>query len=90
MTTSMHPASDTQQLTRWLTDRVAYYLEIPAEQIEPNVKLVEYGLESVYALALCGDVEDELGIEVEPTLAWDYPTIDALVGLLMEKTAEAA
>lgn len=90
MTTSMESAPEVQQLAQWLTERVAYYLGIPAEQIKPDVKLVEYGLESVYALALCGDVEDELGIEVEPTLAWDYPTIDSLVALLIEKTAEAA
>jgi acyl carrier protein len=86
----MESAPEVQQLAQWLTERVAYYLGIPAEQIKPHVKLVEYGLESVYALALCGDVEDELGIEVEPTLAWDYPTIDSLVALLIEKTAEAA
>jgi acyl carrier protein len=86
----MESAPEVQHLAQWLTERVAYSLEIPDEQIKPDVKLVECGLESVYALALCGDVEDELGIEVEPTLAWDYPTIDSLVALLIEKTAEAA
>ncbi|MFE6744846.1 acyl carrier protein [Kitasatospora purpeofusca] len=86
----MSTTAPAAELTAWLTDRVAFYLEIPAEQIAPDVKLVEYGLESVYALALCGDVEDEYGIEVEPTLAWDYPTVEALVGLLQERLATAA
>ncbi|MEV0534376.1 acyl carrier protein [Kitasatospora sp. NPDC050463] len=90
MTTSIEPTQDLTELRGWLTDRVAFYLEIPVEQIEPDVKLVEYGLESVYALALCGDAEDEFGIELEPTLAWDYPTVDALAGLLAEKLAEQA
>ncbi|MEU6895310.1 acyl carrier protein [Streptomyces sp. NPDC046557] len=79
----------TRDLATWLTDKIAYYLEMPVEDIKPDVKLVEYGLESVYALALCGDVEDEFGIEVEPTLAWDYPTVDALVGLLQERLSTA-
>ncbi|MFJ9838863.1 hypothetical protein ACIRYZ_00050 [Kitasatospora sp. NPDC101155] len=46
MTTSMEPAPEVQQLAQWLTERAAYYLEIPAEQIKSDVKLVEYGLES--------------------------------------------
>jgi acyl carrier protein len=81
----MNPTTD--DLRAWLTDRVAFYLEVPASTVSPDVKLVEYGLESVYALALCGDVEDEFGIEVEPTLAWDYPTVEALTGLLQERLA---
>ena len=80
-------STTTENLKTWLTDRIAFYLEVPADTISPDVKLVEYGLESVYALALCGDVEDEFGIEVEPTLAWDYPTVDALSGLLQERLA---
>ncbi|MGW4895985.1 acyl carrier protein [Kitasatospora sp. NPDC004240] len=88
MTTSVEPTHDLAELRTWLTERVAFYLEIPAEQIRPDVKLVEYGLESVYALALCGDAEDEFEIELEPTLAWDYPSIEALSGLLAEKLAE--
>ncbi|MFD9394234.1 acyl carrier protein [Streptomyces sp. NPDC060000] len=76
-----------QDVTTWLTDKIAFYLEVPSDHIAPDVKLAEYGLESVYALALCGDVEDEYGIEVEPTLAWDYPTVEALVGLIQERLA---
>ncbi|MEU7604614.1 acyl carrier protein [Streptomyces sp. NPDC040724] len=76
-----------EDIAAWLTEKVAFYLEIPEADILPDVKLVEYGLESVYALALVGDVEDEFEIEVEPTLAWDYPTINALTGLLCELLA---
>ncbi len=85
MTTSTQQVPEQAELAQWLTERAAFYLEIPAEQIAPDVKLVEYGLESVYALALCGDVEDEFDIELEPTLAWDYPTIEKLSGLLLER-----
>lgn len=77
-------------LALWLTERIAFYLEIPDGDIRPDVKLVEYGLESVYALALCGDIEDEFEIEVDPTLAWDYPTIDAIGEVLTEQLAAKA
>lgn len=68
----------------WLLERVADYVEMPVADIKSDVKLVEYGLDSVYALTLCGDIDDEYGIEVDPTLAWDYPTVDAIVGYLLE------
>ncbi len=81
-------AIDQQPIVDWLLDQVAFYLETPAEKIDPDGKLVEYGLDSVYALALCGDVEDEYGIEIEPTLAWDYPTVNAIVGFLSTRLGE--
>jgi acyl carrier protein len=39
---------------------------------------VELGLDSVYAMTLSGDVEERFDIEVEPTMAWDHPTVNAL------------
>jgi acyl carrier protein len=36
-------------------------------------------MDSVCALSLCGDLEDVFGLEVEPTLLWDHPTVDSLV-----------
>jgi acyl carrier protein len=81
-------AIDQQTLVDWLLGQVGFYLEIAAEKIDPNGKLVEYGLDSVYALSLCGDIEDEYGIEIEPTLAWDYPTVNAIAGFLTTRLGE--
>ena len=43
-----------------------------------------------YALTLCGDIEDAYGIEVDPLIVWDYPTIRELAGGLAEQLREAA
>ncbi|MEU1513054.1 acyl carrier protein [Streptomyces sp. NPDC005811] len=76
-----------QEIRTWLVERIAYYLDRPADEIDPSGPLVEIGLDSVYALTLCGDVEDEFGILVEPTMAWDHPTVDALTAHLAEQVA---
>ncbi|MGW1023369.1 acyl carrier protein [Streptomyces sp. NPDC002577] len=76
-----------QSLTAWLTDRVAEYLRRPASDIDPGVPLAEYGLDSVAALSLCGDVEDHFGLPVDPTAAWDFPTVRALAGHLLTELA---
>jgi acyl carrier protein len=70
------------ELRGWLTGRVAEYLQRPAEEIRTDLPLAGYGLDSMYALIICGDIEDHLGVVVEPTIAWDYPTIDAVTGYL--------
>lgn len=77
----------TESLTTWLAERIALYLKREPADIDPDVPLAEYGLDSVAALSLCGDIEDDFGLEMEPTIAWDYPTVQALVGHLMEELA---
>ncbi|MEL6606584.1 MAG: acyl carrier protein, partial [Cyanobacteria bacterium J06614_10] len=42
------------------------------------------GLDSSAAIGLTGDLEDWLGQSVDPTLLYDYPTVDALVAYLCE------
>jgi acyl carrier protein len=81
MSETIHEVS-VSAIRDWLTDRVAAYLERPREEIDPDQPLVEMGLDSVYAMTLSGDVEERFDIEVEPTLAWDHPTVNALAGHL--------
>ncbi|MFF7656631.1 acyl carrier protein [Streptomyces sp. NPDC007983] len=78
------PATLTE-IRDWLTERIAFYLEVPAEGVDPSVKFVEMGLDSVYALTMCGDIEDRFEIAVEPTIAWDHPTVDALAAHLNDE-----
>lgn len=71
-------------LVDWLIGRVAAYLNTEPDAIDTEKTFGDYGLDSVFALNLCTDVELEFGILVEPTIAWDYPTIDDVAGHLTE------
>ncbi|GAA3824592.1 acyl carrier protein [Streptomyces coacervatus] len=68
-----------QELHIWLTQVVSDYLGNPPETLDPARPLAEAGLDSVYALSVCSEIEETLEVPVEPTLAWDHPTIDAIV-----------
>lgn len=74
-----------ERIRTWLVDRVAYYVMLPTHELDPDVSLAEYGLDSVYAFALCGEIEDRLGIPVEPTLLWDVDTITTLTAHLVDR-----
>ena len=71
------------ELGSWLTERVATYLQRNPDEIDADVPLSDYGLDSVYALTLSGDIEDRLSIPVEPSILWDNPSIRALLRALM-------
>lgn len=72
-----------EALAAWLVGHVAAYTRLPADQIDPSARLTDYGLDSVAALSLCGDIEDEFDLVVEPTVAWDHPTVEALAAYLL-------
>lgn len=76
-----------ETLRTWLAARVATYAQRPVHEIQADVPLAEYGLDSVYALTLTGDIEDHLGLAVDPTVMWDHPTIDALTKALLQALA---
>jgi acyl carrier protein len=76
------PDTSTDAIRRWLIERAAYYLERPADEVDPDALFVQLGLDSVYSLTLCGDVEDRFDCVLAPTITWDHPTINALAGYL--------
>jgi acyl carrier protein len=49
--------------------------------------MVSYGLDSVHSMMLVGDLEDALQNRFPPTLAWDYPTVEAMAEYLGTGTA---
>ncbi|MEU5061650.1 MULTISPECIES: acyltransferase domain-containing protein [unclassified Streptomyces] len=68
----------------WLTERVAHYLGHP---VEDTVPLTEEGLDSVAALSLYGDIEEEFGSLIEPEDIWTFPTVRQLANVLAMRDA---
>ncbi|MDD5034785.1 MAG: amino acid adenylation domain-containing protein, partial [Methylococcaceae bacterium] len=62
----------------WLVNDLAQRLRVPAESIDVREPFARYGLDSVDAVGLAGDLETWLGRKVPPMLAYDYPTVEAL------------
>ena len=54
--------------------------------IDPREPFTYYGLDSVQAVGLTGDLEIWLGRRLSPTLAWDYPNIESLARHLAVET----
>jgi len=63
---------------RWLIEHLAREAGIKPEEIDAKAPFSRYGLDSVAAVTMVGDLEQELGIELSPTLPYEYPTPEAL------------
>jgi acyl carrier protein len=53
-------------------------LDIERAEIDIGAPFSAFGLDSLKAVSLAGELETWLGRSLPPTLLWDYPTIDAL------------
>ena len=77
------PERRERALREWLVVRLARYLG--RQDIDPLVPLAEYGIDSLVALNLYGDLEEELDLPVDVTVVLDYPTVEALARHLSQQ-----
>lgn len=66
------------EIQTWMATYVAELLNIHPDEVEISLPFDRYGLDSSAAVGMTGDLEDWIGIELDPTLLYDYPTITAL------------
>ncbi|PCE30712.1 acyl carrier protein [Burkholderia ubonensis] len=83
-TTTMPPVPAADAIERWLIARIAAATGCEAAAIEPDRVMEAYGLTSVMAVGLSAELEDWLGIDVDATIVWDYPTIAGLAAHLAD------
>ncbi|WP_181805797.1 acyltransferase domain-containing protein [Streptomyces shenzhenensis] len=68
----------------WLRERIAHYIGRP---VGDDVRLDSEGFDSVAALSLYGDIEEEFGALLEPDDIWAYPTVRGLADFLAMRDA---
>jgi acyl-CoA synthetase (AMP-forming)/AMP-acid ligase II/acyl carrier protein len=62
----------------WLVSKITEQLKINPHDIDVRQPFDSYGLDSVAAVNLSGQLEEWLGYRLSPTLLYEYPTIEAL------------
>lgn len=78
-------ADSVQAIQAWLVNQLAEQLSLDAKTIEVSEPLTRYGLDSIDAVTMVGDLEDWLELELPSTLFWDYPTIEKSAQFLVEE-----
>ncbi len=72
------------QIQAWLISQLAQKLEIDPNQIDITLPFESYGLDSESAVVLSGELQEWLKCDLEPTLLFDYPTIEAVADYIVK------
>lgn len=75
------------RLRQWLTERVATQLKIAPAQVDTSRNFESYGLDSMAAIKLAGDLEKVIERRLSPALLFEHPNIDALAAHLAGELA---
>ncbi|ACK67004.1 phosphopantetheine-binding [Rippkaea orientalis PCC 8801] len=77
-----------QEIQQWLVDYVAKKLKKDPREISIKTPLSHYGIDSFAELAMIERLETWLNMEIDPTISYDFPTIQQLSNKLAKDLAE--
>jgi len=77
-------------IIEWLVRELAQVVDINQEAVATNESFSHFGLDSAKAAGLLSRLGEFLGREIPVTLAWKYPTIEALTNYLCGKPESAS
>ncbi len=75
------------EIQAWIVSYLAELLEVDPDEINVTVPFDRYGLDSAVAVGMTGDLEDWLDRKLDPTLLYDYPTVESFARHLAEEFA---
>lgn len=75
-------STDTEPLRRWLREALAAHLRCPMDRVDDQRPFAEQGLDSKEAIVLAGELEEHLGVTLQPSIIYDHPTVERLVAFL--------
>lgn len=67
-----------REIDSWLAEYVGELLTLPSAEIDRDATFDSFGLDSATAIGITGELEEWLGISIDPDVAYEYPTIRSL------------
>jgi acyl carrier protein len=67
------------EIAEFVRARVSHRTRVPAAEIADGTVLADIGLESIDAVLISGEIEDEFQVEVEPSMMFELQTFGEVV-----------
>lgn len=77
------------EIERFLVTKIAGFLGVPPNQVGLDANFMELGIDSVSLVEVAQQFEEEIEIELYPTLFFEYPNIGELAGFFALEHREA-
>jgi acyl carrier protein len=78
------------EIQSWLIAKLSESLQLEPADLDLDTPMNRYGLNSIEAVSLSGDLEGFLGRRLSPTIFWDYPTINQLSRYLVSEKVDSS
>ncbi len=76
----------TERIEAWMLDWLMTRLALSPEDVSRDRPFAEYGVDSLTAVELSHELEQQFSVPLPPIVAWNYPTPAALARFLAEET----
>ena len=77
-TVRAYAGASEDSIQAWLIEQITRATGLLANQIDITQPFAYYGIDSVAAAGLSGELANWLGENIAPTITWDYPTVKLL------------
>ncbi|RXF74464.1 acyl carrier protein [Hansschlegelia zhihuaiae] len=82
------PTVTLDAVREWMIGYVSSTLEIPREVAAPDATFDTYGLDSAEGVIMAGVIEEEFGIEIDPAVFFEDPTINGVAAVVVRLRRE--
>ncbi|MEQ8424895.1 MAG: acyl carrier protein [Cyclobacteriaceae bacterium] len=65
----------TEEIIHLLQERIAEETKLDLNKLDPDIPMGAFGLDSINSIYVLEQLENELGVELNPLMFYDYPTI---------------
>lgn len=72
-----------EEIQNWLREKIAEKIKTTASAVAVDVPFTNYGLDSILIVTLVDELEEWLHTSLDPTIFWEYPTIEILTDWLL-------
>lgn len=66
------------EIETWIKEWIAKETDTDIIAIDVDTNFANFGMSSSQGILFSGDLSDWAGLNLDPSLVWDYPTIESL------------
>lgn len=78
-----------ETIINFVLDRVSKQTKTPRENLRADTALASVGVDSLVAVLLCGYLEDEYELELEPIVMFEHKTAEQVANAILELMSES-
>jgi acyl carrier protein len=78
-----------EEIRDWLVARIARHCQVAASEIDPEIPINGYVMDSVSAVSIATELQEWLGRTISPTVLYDSPSLSVLAERLADPKSSA-